>query len=89
MTIGWLIGVAMIYYYSGGMGPGIYMSGVMVGLTWAVWYFMDWYLQELFSFQSDSKTKGLRVFRLELTLNLKVDETRILHALIVVGTNVE
>jgi len=41
MTIGWLIGVAMIYYYSGGMGPGIYMSGVMVGLTWAVWYFMD------------------------------------------------
>jgi len=41
MTVAWLLGVATIAYYSDGIGPGIYMSGAMVGLTWAVWYFMD------------------------------------------------
>ena len=41
MTIAWAIGVAMIAYYTDGIGPGIYMSGVMVGITWVVWYFTD------------------------------------------------
>ena len=31
----------MIYYYSDVIGPGVYMSRAMVGITWEVWYFMD------------------------------------------------
>jgi hypothetical protein len=41
MTDAWLLGAAMISYYSDVIEPGIYMSGAMVGITWAVWYFMD------------------------------------------------
>ena len=41
MTIAWLLGVAMISYYSDVIGMGVYMSGAMVGITRAVWYFMD------------------------------------------------
>ena len=41
MTIIWLLGVAMVSYYSDVIGPGVYMIGAIVAITWAVWYFMD------------------------------------------------
>jgi hypothetical protein len=41
ITVVWLLGVATIFYYSNGIGPGVYISGAIVGLTWAAWYFMD------------------------------------------------
>jgi hypothetical protein len=40
MTVAWFLGVAMIFYYSDVIGPGVYMSGAMVAITWAVGYFM-------------------------------------------------
>ena len=41
MTIAWFLGIVMVSYYSDVIGPGVYMNGAMVVITWAVWYFMD------------------------------------------------
>ena len=41
MTVVCFLGVAIISYYSNVIGPGVYISGAMVGITWEMWYFMD------------------------------------------------
>ena len=33
MTVAWFLGMAMFSYYSDVIGPGVYISGAMVGLT--------------------------------------------------------
>ena len=40
MTIAWLLGIVMVSYYSDIIGPGVHMSRAIVGITWAVGYFI-------------------------------------------------
>ena len=55
MTIAWLLGIVMVSYYSDIIGPGVHMSRAIVGITLAVWYFMD-YLELTLKLVTD-KTK--------------------------------
>jgi uncharacterized membrane protein YwaF len=55
MTVAWFLGVAMISYYTDVIGPGVYIIVAIVGITLAVWYFMD-YLELTLKLVTD-KTK--------------------------------